>query len=315
MDLLSQLAGTLPLRPLDVQAGRLLARLDTADCPELAAAGALASWASGQGHTCLPLSVLSAQLRQAGAATRGDLEPGALRTRLLATAAVGRPGEATPLILDARDRLYLLRFFRCEQTIARTLGERAAGLLDVAEGPARDLLGQLFPAAGGPAGAIDWQQAAAALTLVKGLVVISGGPGTGKTFTVARILALLAATSAVPWRIGLAAPTGKAALRLREAIRQAKGSLPPELAAPVPEEAQTLHRLLRYQPARQRFLHDRGHPLGLDLLVLDEASMLDVELMAALLEALPASCRLLLLGDRDQLAPAGRPRCATGCGS
>jgi exodeoxyribonuclease V alpha subunit len=299
MDLLEQIAGALALRPIDVQAGRLLARLGGPDCPELAAAAALTSWAGGQGHTCLPLSQLSTQLRQATGG-RLDSDPARLRRILLATGAVGRPGERQPLILDEADRLALLRFFQAEERIARALRARAAGLADCPMEPARTLLGRLFPPV--LAGTIDWQQAAAALALVKGLVVLSGGPGTGKTHTVARLLALLAATATAPLRIGLAAPTGKAALRLRQSIRRARETLDAELAAAVPEETRTLHRLLGFQPARQRFRHDRDHPLSLDLLVVDEASMLDVALMAALLEALPPACRLILLGDRDQLA-------------
>ena len=197
MDLLEQLAAELGLRPIDVQAGRLLARLGGPDCPELAAAAALTSWAGGQGHTCLPLSQLSTQLRQ-GTGGRLDSDPARLRRILLATGAVGRPGERQPLILDEADRLALLRFFRAEERIARALRARAAGLEDCPVEPARTLLRRLFPPA--PAGTIDWQQAAAALALVKRLVVLSGGPGTGKTHTVARILALLATTATAPLR-------------------------------------------------------------------------------------------------------------------
>ena len=165
MDLLEQLAAELGLRPIDVQAGRLLARLGGPDCPELAAAAALTSWAGGQGHTCLPLSQLSTQLRQ-GTGGRLDSDPARLRRILLATGAVGRPGERQPLILDEADRLALLRFFRAEERIARALRARAAGLEDCPVEPARTLLRRLFPPA--PAGTIDWQQAAAALALSSG---------------------------------------------------------------------------------------------------------------------------------------------------
>jgi exodeoxyribonuclease V alpha subunit len=136
---------------------------------------------------------------------------------------------------------------------------------------------------------------------VKQFVVISGGPGTGKTYTVARILALLQALAGGRLRIGLAAPTGRAAVRLHESIVKARESMDGELAAPVPDRAVTLHRLLGLMPRNGRFRHNRENPLHLDLLVIDEASMIDVPLMAALLEALPDTARLVLLGDRDQL--------------
>ena len=151
------------------------------------------------------------------------------------------------------------------------------------------------------------QHLAAATALSRALAVISGGPGTGKTTTVAKLLALLAEQGVEQGRppvIRLAAPTGKAAARLAESLGQALVSLP--LSAPVraamPNGAGTLHRLLGVVPGQLQFRHHAGNPLHLDILVVDEASMVDLPLMARLLSALPEHARLILLGDKDQLA-------------
>lgn len=301
MPLLQSLLSARFLRPIDVQAARLLERLSGGRCPELPVAAAFASWATGQGHTCLPLSALSVLLAEAGIEDARFADPAALRTRLLAAPVVGRPGDFQPLILDEENQLYLYRFFSFEENIASALRQRALGI-ETPPAEAATLLAGLFPARTAPPEAIDWQRIAAALALLKRFLVISGGPGTGKTYTVARILAVLAALSPHKLRIGLAAPTGKAALRLQESIRNAKATLPPAMAALIPDQAQTLHRLLGFQSSLHGFLHNRANPLHLDLLILDEASMIDVPLMAAMLAALPATCRVILLGDRDQLA-------------
>ncbi len=288
------------LRRIDTRAGLFLERLAGGDRPLLRHAAALVSRAVGQGHVCLPLALIAADplLRQ-------EQEPPdaeGLRQALLSCPVVGRPGERTPLILDHHDRLYLYRYYRHEERIAEALLARGRHLPDLKKintGAARSLLRSLFPAAGtGP----DHQQTAAALTLLKPLVVISGGPGTGKTHTVARILALLRGLRGDCLRIGLAAPTGKAAARLQESIRAASRKIDTALAADIPDQAVTLHRLLGYRPDSGTFRHDRTNPLHLDVLILDEASMIDVVLMASLLEALPPRCRLILLGDRHQLA-------------
>ena len=302
MDLLDRLQERSLLRPLDVQAARLLARLDIAAPPELPLVAALASWASSQGHTCLPLPVLPDLVGDLGSGLPGLGEVERLRQILLASAVIGQPGQIRPLILDAHNRLALFRLHHCEQVVAQALCERARQWREVDVNQAAALLDLLFPATAPPTDHIDWQKQACALALLKPLTVIVGGPGTGKTHTVARILALHAALAPRPPRIGLAAPTGKAALRLQESIRRAKANLPTQLAEAVPEQAQTLHRLLRFQPSRHRFQHDRTQPLPLDLLIIDEASMIDIALMAAVLDALPAGCQLILLGDPDQLA-------------
>jgi len=304
MSLLEQALAGRWLRPIDVQAAQLLERIDQGQCPELPLAAAFASWATGQGHTCLPLSGLPGLLTAAGLDSSDFSEATALRQRLLASSVIGRPGDFQPLILDESNNLFLLRFHRYEEAIALALRARAAGAepLDAARvGP---LLDALFPASNEAAG-VDWQRAAAVLALRQRFVVISGGPGAGKTYTVARILALIAALAPDKPRIALAAPTGKAALRLQESIRSARigSATPPQhLATNIGDQAQTLHRLLGVQAHRPGFRHNAANPLHLDLLILDEASMIDVPLMAALLEALPPSCRIILLGDRDQLA-------------
>jgi exodeoxyribonuclease V alpha subunit len=139
---------------------------------------------------------------------------------------------------------------------------------------------------------------------MKNFCVISGGPGTGKTFTVAKMLALLLQLSAGTLRIALAAPTGKAAARLQEAIKTARNGLncPDAIKAAIPTEASTIHRLLQGLPDSPYFRYDAKNPLPADVVVVDEASMVDLALMSKLVQAVPGSARLILLGDKDQLA-------------
>ncbi|MFC3285989.1 exodeoxyribonuclease V subunit alpha [Litchfieldella rifensis] len=174
-------------------------------------------------------------------------------------------------------------------------------------------LDALFPTPTGPEP--DWQKIACALAAHSHFAVITGGPGTGKTTTVVKLLALLQSLQLGregnrSLRIRLAAPTGKAAARLNESIAGQVGGLkleglsesPEALKQEIPTEVTTLHRLLGSRPDTRHFRHHAGNPLPLDVLVIDEASMVDIEMMAAVLSALPPKARLILLGDKDQLA-------------
>lgn len=252
----------------------------------------LASFATTEGHVCTDLDTL------AQAFPRRSKDE--LRECLMGSGLVGAPtGQPCPLILDDEGRLYLYRYFDYERRLARALLRlaRGGGLAPPSEA-VRNQLNALFPArAGGP----DWQKLAAALALAGRLTIISGGPGTGKTTTVVNLLACLIAQNP-DCRIALAAPTGKAAARMLDALRERAAHLPEPIRARLPNDAGTIHRLLGVIPGSGRFRHHAENPLAVDVLVVDEASMLDLGLATKLVEAVPASARLILLGDKDQLA-------------
>lgn len=212
---------------------------------------------------------------------------------------VGRPGDRKPLILDGQ-RLYLGKYWAFEDAVAQGLARRLMPLDHIDEAKLAAGLSRLFP--GTPGVEPDWQKAAAAIAVSRRFAVISGGPGTGKTTTVVKVLALLLEQDPM-MRIALCAPTGKAAARLSESIRGGKSRLDaaPEIIGRIPEEASTLHRLLGAKP-NEVFEHGPDSPLLIDCLVMDEASMVDLPLMARVVRALPPAARLILLGDRDQLA-------------
>jgi exodeoxyribonuclease V alpha subunit len=221
------------------------------------------------------------------------------RSALETHSCIGRPGEIAALILEA-PRLYLGRFWHYEDRVRESILEKLTGEPEIDETCLRQGLERLFPGSHGSEEP-DWQKAACALAVCRRLAIISGGPGTGKTTTLVKVLALLLEQNR-ELRIALAAPTGKAAARMLESIRARKQQIPvdPAIRARIPDQASTLHRLLEYDGYRYRV--DRDNPLVLDCLVIDEASMVDLPLTARLLDALPESARLILLGDRDQLA-------------
>ena len=258
------------------------------------------SLATSNGHVCITLEeILLTPSPTGGGQGWGQVKD--LRPSLLSTNLVGTPDSpgACPLILDSDNRLYLHRYFDYERRLARRLMQAATAPPRSVAPAARDLLQTLFPPS--TATEVDWQKIAVAMALRNGLTVISGGPGTGKTTTVVNLLACLI-TQDPHSRIALAAPTGKAAARMTEAIRQRAEHLPEALREKLPSESFTIHRLLGANSGLGKFTHHAGNPLPIDALIVDEASMLDLALATRLLEAVPASARIILLGDKDQLA-------------
>ncbi len=292
-----QQAGT--LSSLDVHFALFMERLSGLPSQELAAAAALVSASTREGHICVDLSAPKDLLTAFSfAGQKGWWK------KLRESGVVGFPGEDKPLVLDEGGRLYLFRYWVYQAKLADGIRSRARERdrsLD------RTLLKQglsrLFPAEN--PGAVDWQKVAALTALIQRFTVISGGPGTGKTTTVAKILALfLEGKGPEASRIGLVSPTGKGASRLEEAIRNVKGTLDCEerIRKAIPEEASTIHRLLGTIPGSPYFRYNEANRLPLDALIVDEASMVDLPLMSKLVQAMPVQSRLVLLGDKDQLA-------------
>ena len=324
------------LRLLDVALARFLAERDAGASTPLLWLAALLSRQLADGHLCLDLDAL-AELADEQAwspawrqlwRTADDQRNGLFGSMLVADGRHGHPIDA-PLVLDGT-RLYLRRYWNHECQVASAIRERLSRPQEV---PAQlaDELARLFPvgahpvrdalAVDGPGDAPrsrtgcaptvpmpDWPRVACALAARGAFTVITGGPGTGKTTTGVRLLGLLQTLHLQqhdrPLRIRLAAPTGKAAARLNASIANQIASLDvgDNVRGAIPADVVTLHRLLGARPDTRRFRHDHANPLHLDVLVIDEASMIDLEMMSAVLAALPASARLILLGDKDQLS-------------
>lgn len=294
----------LPLGPLERALVDSLQRLDPDASPVVLASAALLCVALDKGDVCVPLARMAGQRPwPEHAFTLPKLAD--WQAQLEASPLVGADGDFTPLIFE-HSRLYLARYQAYERHLATQLLHRAADLPKVDDAQLSESLTRLFAF---NTQQPDWQRLAAAQAVRRKLTVISGGPGTGKTTTVVRLLAALLEqrgghpSGGTHLAIGLAAPTGKAAARMAEAIRNAKAELPVSAAikAALPDEARTLHRLLGSRGDSPQVRHNAANPLALDVLVVDEASMVDLALMAKLLDALPPTARLILLGDKDQL--------------
>lgn len=278
--------------PADVHVARRLTEMAEETDESVALAVAFAVRALRNGSVCVDLKSVAAQVGQP------DLpwpDPEAWLSAVRASPLTGTP----PVLRLYSDLLYLDRYWREEQQVC----DDVLALLESSSAGAAPGLDRLFPAAD-----YSEQRVAAEIALSQSLTVLTGGPGTGKTTTVARLLALLAEQAALanrpPLRIALAAPTGKAAARLLEAVHLQIAELDPVDRDRLPElTASTLHRLLqRRRDNASRFRHHRENRLPHDVIVVDETSMVSLTLMARLLEAVRPDSRLLLVGDADQLA-------------
>lgn len=316
------------LRELDRALVTFLAKEAPDAHPLLLLATALTSYQLGRGHVCLDLqatlddSAFSLSLPPEGdhadgavirpAAVLDDLSLQEWLAALAHPTLVGHGEGNSPLVLIGQ-RLYLRRYWQYEQNVRAAIEQRLtrSALHTLPAQTLQAPLTALFPAVN--SATVNWQKLACALAAVNAFSIITGGPGTGKTTTVVRLLALLQTLAlkdtGQPLRIRLAAPTGKAAARLNESIAGAVSKLDlsglgngNDVRESINTEVVTLHRLLGSRPDTRHFRHHPGNPLMLDVLVVDEASMVDLEMMAALLAALPDHARLILLGDKDQLA-------------
>lgn len=284
-----------------------------------------------QGHSCLFIPTVAGQC--IGFATDTDQQmthPGFTLAslpqleQLLVLLEIGPEQQA--LLVYQRQRLYLRRYFQFESQLASALGASIRGADQAFEADRANAdraniarcMQALFPdlgQEGSPTDEIDWQQLAVANALNKHFSVIAGGPGTGKTYTVTKVLAAFIMLhqqqqqhqqqTSKALRIALVAPTGKAAQRLSESISQAVSGfrhlIDDSVLDAIPSQAQTVHRLLGVIAQSPNFRHNQDNLLALDVLLIDEVSMVDLALMTRIYRALPEHCKVVLLGDADQL--------------
>jgi exodeoxyribonuclease V alpha subunit len=289
-----------PFTGLDTAFANFLNTRQPSDDPRHLWLAALTSHQWSRGHACLDLATLHTQ---AAALLGWNESQIATLPAELSTAAATLPwtqGDDSPLVLThdtSGARLYLRRAWAAEQHIRQHIAQRLALPCEVPT-DLQQRLDTLFPKTNADTHhAPDMQRLACEVAAQNRITLITGGPGTGKTTTVVKLLALLVGTSTRELHIHLAAPTGKAAARLTESIRKALAEMPADVRARIPTQAQTLHRLLQTNSRAPRV-----HQLATDVVVVDEASMVDLEMMARLLQTVPVTARLILLGDKDQLA-------------
>lgn len=312
LEAFSQLLEQDIIEEIDLELCRFLKEQEPDIADEVLKAACLVSYLYRRGDVCLLLDEHAGRPLFDDAHETEDLReeitaPGVKDwlTALKNSSMVGTSGAFKPLILDDRNRLYLQKLWHHEKVLAEALLQRCeeeAAQIDIAT--LTEGLNRLFPTGEGET---NWQKVAAALAVRQNLTVISGGPGTGKTTTVVRILALLMELGEIGGQlpsIALTAPTGKAAARLQESIRLAKDVLPvrESITTAIPDEAVTLHQLLGARRHTSRFRHDKENPLPYDIIIVDEVSMVDQTLMSRLMQALRKGTKLIMLGDKDQLA-------------
>lgn len=292
------------LSDIDLELCRFLKEQNPEISAEVLKAACLVSYLYRQGNVCLALQKYASESLFDNADEGTGIEAPDLESwqqALSESNAIGNPGDFKPLILDEGGRLYLHRLWQYEHSLAEQLIRRSKATDDTINlDRLKEGLNHLFDA---QPEAVDWQKVAAALSIRNKLSIISGGPGTGKTTTVVRVLALLL-EQYPDLNIALAAPTGKAAARLKDSIISSKETLnvTDEIRQLIPDETMTLHQLLGARRYTSSFKYDEVHPVPYDVVIVDEASMVDQALMSKLMNALLDDTRLILLGDKDQLA-------------
>jgi len=291
--------------PLDLHFGRFMGKVSKAPTQELVLAAALVSRMTREGHICLDLSSQEPLRAPEAVETVVFPEAGKWGKKLMRSGVVGEPGERKPLILDHKDQLYLYRYWEYQEELAKGIKSRlitperhVSQMKSLRQG-----LDRIFPASKDDG--LDWQKVAALAAARRRFCVVAGGPGTGKTTTVAKILALLVEQSGQQrFRTALVSPTGKGAARLQETMKREKETLASEerVKALIPDNASTIHRLLGTVMGSPYFRFNAQNHLPVDAVVVDEASMVDLALMSKLVQALPSEARFILLGDKDQLS-------------
>jgi exodeoxyribonuclease V alpha subunit len=300
---------------IDIHFAKFIENISAFKNPAVFLGAALVSHAAENGDICLDLNAAAGKTlpaKEAGEKPLTTPEIELWQEALWSCPAVGRPGDKRPLILDEHNRLYLFRYWEYEKKLSESIKKRAAEqATDLNLSRLKDSICRYFPENAAQDGIdaykknIDWQKIAAVTAILKRFSVITGGPGSGKTFTIAKILALLLEqTPEAKLEIYLAAPTGKAAARLKESLQHAVGLLncSQEIKNAIPTEVYTIHRLLKPIPDSPYFRHNSDNPLSAAMVVVDEASMVDLALMSKLVQAVPLKSRLVLIGDKDQLA-------------
>ncbi len=271
---------------LACQFARYIERVDTSNDELVALTAGLLTEAVSQGHVCLNLSQMNSLFHSVRHLLPDEFSQ--WQSRLKQSNVVGSGGEYRPLILDDNGLLYLYRYWHDEQNVASAIKLRSADIALTNQQQLKQMLADWPTTIEG----IDWQKVAVLMALSHQFCVISGGPGTGKTTIVLRLLQCLYQQRA-DYRIALAAPTGKAAARLQHVISDKENEA---------IQAKTLHRLLGISPHNEQGRYNAERPLPFDVIIVDEASMIDISLMAKLLQALSPTAQLVLLGDSQQLA-------------
>ena len=303
----TNITNLIDLSDIDVHFAKFVTSFDKSDNPDIFLAAAFVSRATGDGDGYLDLNSIARKpiLLDINGEDRFKIPKLSEWLKTLSQSqVVGRPGEFCPMILDEKNRLYLYRYWDYENRLSSTIKSRIKeDIQGIDRSILKDSLIRLFPNNG--IDEFNWHKVAGVIAAFKKFCVITGGPGTGKTFTTAKILALLLELSRKDkLSILIAAPTGKAAARIGESIKAAKKTLncSDDIIDAIPSETYTIHRMLKTIPGSPYFYHNAENPLTADIVVVDEVSMVDLALMSKLLSAVKNDARIILIGDRDQLA-------------